>query len=143
MKKQKAVISLFDLSGEAIRPWYEDGYQCFCFDAQHPRSINLHPEIGYATRPGSIWTVGGQAISPMGEMDDMSWTSIIERLFKLYDVQLVMGWPPCTDLATSGARWMAEKKKAAASSRSSGAASSSGAQRASISGICSESPPPS
>jgi hypothetical protein len=48
----------------------------------------------------------------MGEMDERSWTSIIELLFKLYDVQMVMGWPPCTDLATSGARHFQAKGEA-------------------------------
>jgi len=121
--KPKAVISLFDLSGEAVKPWFEDGYQCFCFDAQHPEGINLHPEIEPKTYPkswfygnvhiaNSVYTVGGQAISPMGEMDERSWTSIIELLFKLYDVQMVMGWPPCTDLATSGARHFQAKGEA-------------------------------
>ena len=111
----KAVISLFDLSGEAIRPWYEDGYQCFCFDAQHPEGINFHREIGSPQtypKANSVYAIGGQAISPMGEMDAMSWTSIIERLFKIYDVQLVMGWPPCTDLATSGAKHFQAKGEA-------------------------------
>ena len=111
----KAVISLFDLSGEAIRPWYEDGYQCFCFDAQYPEGINFHREIGSPQtypKANSVYAIGGQAISPMGEMDDMSWSSIIERIFKLYDVQMVMGWPPCTDLATSGAKHFQAKGEA-------------------------------
>jgi hypothetical protein len=32
------VISLYDFTGEACRPWAEAGHQCFCFDIQHDGS---------------------------------------------------------------------------------------------------------
>jgi hypothetical protein len=32
----QAVISLFDLTGNAVRPWAEAGYECWAFDIQHP-----------------------------------------------------------------------------------------------------------
>ncbi len=29
------VISLYDFTGEALKPWAEAGYHCFSFDIQH------------------------------------------------------------------------------------------------------------
>lgn len=29
------VISLYDYTGEALRPWAEAGYECFAYDIQH------------------------------------------------------------------------------------------------------------
>lgn len=29
------VISLYDFTGEAVRPWAEAGYKCYCYDIQH------------------------------------------------------------------------------------------------------------
>ena len=42
MNKPKAVISLFDLTGEAVKPWAEAGYDCFLFDIQHTEDVVLH-----------------------------------------------------------------------------------------------------
>jgi len=30
------VVSLYDFTGEALRPWAEAGYQCHAYDIQHP-----------------------------------------------------------------------------------------------------------
>lgn len=32
----RIVLSLYDLTGEAVRPWAEHGYECHIFDIQHP-----------------------------------------------------------------------------------------------------------
>lgn len=34
--EKNIVISLFDLTGNMVRPWAEAGYECWCFDIQHP-----------------------------------------------------------------------------------------------------------
>ena len=31
----KIVISLYDYTGEALKPWAEAGYHCFAYDIQH------------------------------------------------------------------------------------------------------------
>ena len=31
----KVVISLYDYTGEALKPWAEAGYQCLAYDIQH------------------------------------------------------------------------------------------------------------
>ena len=30
------VVSLYDFTGEALRPWAEAGYECHAYDIQHP-----------------------------------------------------------------------------------------------------------
>ena len=32
---QQYVISLYDYTGEALKPWAEAGYTCHAFDIQH------------------------------------------------------------------------------------------------------------
>jgi len=29
------VISLYDFTGEALKPWADDGYECYAYDIQH------------------------------------------------------------------------------------------------------------
>ena len=29
------IVSLFDYTGEALKPWVEAGYECFAYDIQH------------------------------------------------------------------------------------------------------------
>ena len=31
----KIVISLYDFTGEALKPWAEAGYKCYAYDIQH------------------------------------------------------------------------------------------------------------
>jgi hypothetical protein len=33
--KRKVVLSLYDFTGEALKPWAEAGYECYAFDIQH------------------------------------------------------------------------------------------------------------
>ena len=35
MTKPNMVISLYDYTGEALRPWAEAGYECYAYDIQH------------------------------------------------------------------------------------------------------------
>ena len=35
MTDRKYVISLYDYTGEALRPWAEAGYYCIAYDIQH------------------------------------------------------------------------------------------------------------
>ena len=67
------------------KPWAEEGYLCYCVDLQHPRG---------ETREGNIIKVGADMhtwIPPRGE------------------IAFAAFFPPCTDLAVSGARWFKEK----------------------------------
>ena len=79
------IISCFDKSTVMAQPWAEAGYVCYCVDLQHPRG---------ETRDGNIIRVGADMhhwVPPRG------------------DIAFAAFFPPCTDLAVSGARWFKEK----------------------------------
>lgn len=69
----KLVLSLFDLTGNMVKPWADAGYDTLCIDMQ---------------RDG---------------------TDILKWLPPRREYQIVFAFPPCTDLATSGARWFKDK----------------------------------
>lgn len=79
------MISCFDYSTIMAKPWAEAGYTCYCIDLQHkPGEI----------KEGNIIKVGCDLrdwLPPKG--------NIVFAAF----------FPPCTDLATSGARWFKQK----------------------------------
>jgi len=86
----QAVISLFDYTGEMVRPWITAGYQAFIFDMQHD-----DPD-GRA----NPCKVGGLADT---------WDHDITWIFQEFDVCMLFSFPPCTDLAISGAKHFAAK----------------------------------
>jgi hypothetical protein len=75
------VISLCDLTGNAVRPWAETGFTCYCVDVQHSiRRDRVEGNIHY------VWG------------DARSWTP------PSHPIAFLFGFPPCTHLAVSGAR---------------------------------------
>lgn len=87
------VISLCDLTGHMVRPWVGAGYEAVLVDPQH-----------IITRwEGNVWKFAGtvdQATPELGE------------LIRSGDVAAVFAFPPCTDMAVSGARWFETKRAA-------------------------------
>ena len=86
-------MSLFDYTGEALKPWAEAGYECFAYDIQHSGTHRdgisfLHADLH----------------------DSATVRTIVER--HLGKVRLVSAFPVCTDLAASGACWWAGKREA-------------------------------
>lgn len=69
----KLVLSLFDFTGNMVRPWAEAGFETLCIDIQ---------------RDG---------------------TDILRWLPPRCEYQIVFAFPPCTNLAVSGARWFTDK----------------------------------
>jgi hypothetical protein len=92
----KAVLSLFDLTGAMVEPWIKDGYQCFIFDIQHP-DISIPDQLEAGTNPVKV----------SGDYQD--WNLIIGRLVQDWKVEMIFSFPPCTDLAVSGASHFAKK----------------------------------
>lgn len=78
------VISLFDKTGNMVRPWAEAGYACWCYDIAHER----------VTIDGNITFV---------PFDLMHAAPVIDN------IEIVFAFPPCTHLAVSGARWFKGK----------------------------------
>jgi len=86
VKANQIVVSGFDLTGNMVKPWAEAGYTCYCVDIQHPEGETVDGNIIYVGVDIRRW------LPPYGKQ-------IIFQSF----------FPPCTDLATSGARWFKEK----------------------------------
>lgn len=85
------VISLYDFTGEAVKPWAEAGYECFCFDIQHDDT-----QIDTFEGGGLIHYRNADLHSP-ATFDALS------DEFEDKDVVFGMAFPVCTDMAVSGA----------------------------------------
>lgn len=96
MHSKNIAIFLCDLTGVMAKPWVEAGYHAILVDPQHPPGV--HTE-------GAITRVGHVIDHPE------SW-SVIREAVTSGRVAFVAGFPPCTDLAVSGARWFEDKRKA-------------------------------
>lgn len=82
---ERIVLSFFDYTTVMVQPWAEAGYLCYCIDIAHPRGEN---------RSGRIIRVGADVrdwLPPKG------------------DIAFAAFFPPCTDVAVSGARWFRDK----------------------------------
>lgn len=86
------VLSLYDFTGEALRPWAEDGFNCYAFDIQH----NETPRCESFEGGGSITYI----------KEDLHSFAGLNRVLVNYGqgVAFGMAFPVCTDLAVSGAR---------------------------------------
>jgi len=80
------ILSLFDHSTVMVQPWHKAGYECWCVDLQHPKGVQ-------EKEPG-LFQVGA---------DILTWMPPLRQ------IGMVFAFPPCTDLAVSGARWFKEK----------------------------------
>ena len=76
-----------------VEPWVENGFDAILVDPQHPPGV----------------TVEG-AVTKIGRIIDNAdtWRTLREVLGRRRAV-FVAGFPPCTDLAVSGARWFETK----------------------------------
>jgi len=86
----KTVISLCDLTGNMVKPWIEAGYHAFLVDPQH----------GTSRFEGGLTKWAGTVEDAM---------DAVGKLIRSGDVAMVFGFPPCTDMAVSGARWFKDK----------------------------------
>lgn len=89
----RAVISLCDLTGNMVQPWVAAGYHAVLVDPQHGTTRTEGPVTRFA-----------------GTIEDAM--DAIGYLIRTGDVAMVFGFPPCTDMAVSGARWFEAKRAA-------------------------------
>lgn len=87
------IICLCDYSGIMARPWVEAGCRALLVDPQHPAGT---------TELDGIVRVGATIVEAF---------AVLGRIVRGEPIVFVAGFPPCTDLASSGARWWAEKAK--------------------------------
>ena len=83
------VISLCDLTGNFVAPWVAAGYLAILVDPQH----------GISKHAGNVTKLA------------MTVEEALPHL-PMARVALVAAFPPCTDMAVSGARWFEDKRKA-------------------------------
>lgn len=93
-ERKPVVLSFFDYTGEAVRPWAKAGYECHCYDLQHDETSMDGDRIQY-----HHWDA-----TNYDQTDDII-DDFVER-----NVVMVFGFPPCTDLASSGALHWAKKR---------------------------------
>ena len=95
------VLSLYDYTGEALKPWAEAGYYCYAFDIQHSTDENKCDHF-----------YGGGRITYI-HMDLWNIDNIknLRKFFSGMNVVFGMAFPVCTDLAVSGAAHFARKEK--------------------------------
>ena len=95
----KTVISLYDFTGEAVRPWAEAGYECWCYDIQHTYRKE-------AVGRGSIH----YAYADLHDHNTLN--AIQDGSTSRGGVAFGMAFPVCTDMAVSGAAWFEKKRQA-------------------------------
>ena len=90
------VLSLFDLTGEMVRPWAKDDHECWIIDTQHS---HLLFEDTLPSLP--VWS------SALDLSNDL-----FLPLIAAWQPDIIFAFPPCTDLAVSGACRFASKRAA-------------------------------
>jgi hypothetical protein len=87
------VISLFDYTGEAVRPWAKAGYDCYCYDIQHKGMAEIHEGLIYYEHWNADAGIEG-----------------LKRFHQNDDIAMIYSFTPCTDLAVSGAKHFKAKE---------------------------------
>lgn len=93
----KKAIFLYDYIGLMAKPWLDAGYECWSFDGQHKEGIQRdgnHVKVG-------MW---------FNAKDKLKQSKIIADLVG-DEVEIVFGFPECTDLSNAGARHFEDKRK--------------------------------
>lgn len=89
----KTIISLCDFTLNGCLPWFEAGYDVLAIDPQH----------GTTTVLGGVTRFAGTIEDAM---------PLIGEYIAAGSIAFVAGYPPCTDMAVSGARWFETKRAA-------------------------------
>lgn len=98
----KKAVFLFDYTGIMAKPWADAGWQCYCFDGQHPLGVSQSDHK-------NILNVG------MWFSNNCTGDFLRDDIDKIIsitgpEVNFVFGFPECTDLAVSGAAHFANKR---------------------------------
>jgi hypothetical protein len=93
------VISLYDYTGEAVKPWAKAGYECHCYDIQHDNT-----KVDRFPSGGSISYLNAD-LQNMRKVVDL-WASYLDD-----PVVFGMAFPVCTDMAVSGAAHFERKRQ--------------------------------
>ena len=90
------VLSLYDFTGEALKPWAEAGYECYAYDIQHTGTE--------ATFENTQFFAGGGSIAYLNaDLHNKDNLFALRSEFMEKPVVFGMAFPVCTDMAVSGA----------------------------------------
>lgn len=92
------VVCLYEESGFSAEEWALNGYDVYCYDILHKEERVEH--VG----------CGRKFYIPWDAFDQQQNGAIYAR--HAGKAAILLAFPPCTDLAVSGAAWFASKKKA-------------------------------
>ena len=81
------VISLCDFTGNMVKPWADRGFDCLCIDTRHSMAKDK---------------IKGNITFRWGDVRTLTPTD-------LPTPAIIFAFPPCTNLAVSGARWFKSK----------------------------------
>lgn len=86
------IVSLYDETGHAMKPWAIGGFTCYCFDL-----INKN-HSQYFINGGAIHWIKADMRS------DETFSFIVSL-----EPRFIASWPPCTDLTNAGSRHWVDK----------------------------------
>lgn len=101
---RKKAIFLYDRTGLMAVDWLAAGYQCWLYDGQHPDGVQYHPP---GENGGQLVTVGRYFYPDQIEQHALQIGC--EVLADGGTVELVFGFPECTDLTVAGNRSAKDK----------------------------------
>lgn len=85
------IICLCDITGVMAEPWIESGYRAVLVDPQHPET----------SIDGPVERISATILEAMPRLS---------QIIRSESVVIVIGFPPCTDVAVSGSRWFESKR---------------------------------
>ena len=95
---KKKAIFLYDYTGIMAKPWLAGDFECWIFDGQHATGI---------TREGNLVKVGMWFYPKRLEYQVATIKELVGD-----GVEMVFGFPECTDLTVAGAKHWAKKREA-------------------------------
>ncbi len=99
----KVAMFLYDYTGIMAQPWLEAGYTCYIVDGQHEEGIK--EEV--TEHAGRLYKVGHMFSTNVNKEVDFLKSIVNKEVDFLNsicnDPVFVFGFPPCTDVAVSGA----------------------------------------
>ena len=93
--KPKAILALCSITGNIVEPWIGNGYHAILVDPQH-----------------GVDSVDGLTTKHACTVREFIDNGHLEASLGRFEVIFVAAFPPCTDLAVSGARWFKRKAEA-------------------------------
>ncbi|MDG3553973.1 dcm methylase, partial [Klebsiella pneumoniae] len=80
------IICLCDITGVMAEPWVDAGYRAVLVDPQHHET----------SIDGPVERISATILEAMPRLS---------QIIRSENVVIVIGFPPCTDVAVSGSRW--------------------------------------